>query len=211
MNRRTLLSSFGSQRRVRTTLVIAAVPLLVLSYWSSRPAVPSRAAEDPNLFWSIGAADNSSDEFLPGAQPNLIYQIGKSTPKKDWRERQGPGAVYRIEFPLDSVPTSAPLLSIDAFIFGITPNTVELRINGRRGYFRPQVTAASDIDERQANRVSYARTEIRVPFDAALLHPGKNTIDIRMSGDGSSLQYDCIRLQKSGGRSEEHTSELQSR
>jgi Polysaccharide lyase family 4, domain III len=166
---------------VRSALVLSAIALLALSYWSSPPAVPSWAAEDPNLYWSIGTQDDSSDEFLPGSQPNLTYTIGKSTPRKDWRERQGPGAVYRIEFPLDGVPSPAPLLVIDAFIFGITPHAVEVRINGRRGIFHPQVTAARDVDERDANRHSYAKTEIRVPFDAALLNQGKNTIDIRPS------------------------------
>jgi hypothetical protein len=156
---------------------------------------------DPNVIWSIGKPDGSSDEFAPGAAKTLVYEIGKSTAGKDWRERQDSAddqaPVYRIRFTLPPAPPLPAELLIEGFFLGASPRAAEIAVNSKRGFFRIQPAPATNLDERQASTPIFARQSLKVPIDLSFLRQGENEIGISFRGDGGSFHYDAISLRNS--------------
>ncbi|HZT31546.1 MAG TPA: glycosyl hydrolase-related protein [Bryobacteraceae bacterium] len=198
--------SVRRQARLRIGLALSATALLAFAFWSHRTAAaPVQAApvRDPNLLWTIGRADNSGDEFAPGAAAGLVYDTAAGAPERDWRQRQDAAAqsppVYRIRFRLDQ-PPAAPLgLHVDVFFLGAAPGTVEINVNGRPGRFRVQPDFGPDLDERQANIITHARQALRVPLDPSLLRADDNEIALAWYGADASVYYDRVSLARSAG------------
>ena len=90
--------------RYRIVAVTIGITLLWLQYSRERSRTVEAAARDadPAVIWSIGAPDNSGDEFAGGAVRTLTYTCGKSSPLRDWRQRQDAAeespSVYSIHF-----------------------------------------------------------------------------------------------------------------
>jgi hypothetical protein len=187
--------------RSRLAAVTLAVALLGLLYSRehSRPAKAARDA-DPNLIWSIGTSDNSGDEFGTGSVRSLTYTCGKSSPLKDWRQRQDADdespSVYRVRFNLDQPPGPATL-NVDGFFLGFAPRALVLEVNEKRGFFRVLPTGGPDLDERQANDITHSRQSFSIPVDASLLRSGANEIGLSFLGKGGAFYYDALSLRRS--------------
>lgn len=191
---------------VRLGLVLAAAAILAIGYRHDRvAAAPER---DPNVIWSIGKPDNSSDEFALGAAKEIAYNAARSRPEKDWRQRQDAASVYKINFDLD-VPPPSPLLAIDCYFLDAAPDGIELAVNGKRGFFRVRPAGGPNIDERQANNITYTRASLRLPIGAGYFRRGPNQIGISFTGDGRSIYYDALWLQRSGGGDSKLTATLE--
>lgn len=173
-------------------LLVAALALLAAAFLRHRPAARAVAEGDPNLFWSLGKADHSSDEFAPGAAKNVVYEIGRSSEERDWHKTQTPGSLYKIQFRAGQA--SAAVLKLDVFFEGVGPRGLELTMNGRRGFYRIQPAAGGpSLDERQANTILYSRQAFRIPLE---VRPGENELGLSLPGDEGSLEYDWLALEK---------------
>ncbi len=162
------MSFTPSHRSIRILLAVAAAILLTLVYVHEKRATTqaqSAPEGDPDIIWRIGVADGSSDEFAAGSSPSLTYQIGKSLPEQDWRERQNAAEqqapAYTITFDLEKLPAKTPLLAVDLYFLSIAPRAAELVVNGKRGIFRVRPEAAENLDERQANVINHSRCSLR--------------------------------------------------
>lgn len=197
-----------SGARCRIAVALVFVSLLGALYWRARPPLAQAAPEaDPDVIWSIGKSDNSSDEFVPGSQPKLFYIVGKSSPEKDWRERQmaaeGPGGpVYTVQFGMEEVPPAAEL-ALDLFFLGPSPSGMEIAVNGKRGRFRIRPAYGQDLDERQANTITYTRQSLRVPLEGSLLRRGENQIALSYLGKTGVVNYDSLALRKAASAGSE--------
>lgn len=177
---------------MRMVLLVAALALLAAAFLRHRPAARAVAEGDPNLFWSLGKADHSSDEFAPGAAKNVVYEIGRSSEERDWHKTQTPGSLYKIQFRAGQA--SAAVLKLDVFFEGVGPRGLELTMNGRRGFYRIQPAAGGpSLDERQANTILYSRQAFRIPLE---VRPGENELGLSLPGDEGSLEYDWLALEK---------------
>ena len=177
---------------MRMALLVAALALLAAAFLRHRPAARAVAEGDPNLFWSLGKADHSSDEFAPGAAKNVVYEIGRSSEERDWHKTQTPGSLYKIQFRAGQA--SAAVLKLDVFFEGVGPRGLELTMNGRRGFYRIQPAAGGpSLDERQANTILYSRQAFRIPLE---VRPGENELGLSLPGDEGSLEYDWLALEK---------------
>ncbi len=192
-----------SPTRSRLCVAIGFAVLVGLALWRwPAPVTEAALQADPNLVWSIGAADNSADEFVPGAEPALTYVVGQSEPGKHWRERQNASddkpPVYTVRFALSEVPAAAEL-ALDMFFLGPSPAATVITVHGKRGIFRIQPAGGQNLDERQANNITYSRQALRVPLDASLLKRGENEIGIAFRGSSGSVYYDSLALRKGAG------------
>ncbi|MBU4271581.1 MAG: hypothetical protein KKA28_06945 [Planctomycetes bacterium] len=194
---------------------IAAVTFLSIGQGPGKNAgAQAQAATEgePNVIWSIGKTDGFSDEFASGSSKGLTYEIGKSSPRKDWREKQDSAdhdpPVYRVRFRLDQVPASPPVLAIQCFSDALAPRAGQLDVNGKRGFFRIQPVAGPNLDGRQWG-FSHAKQSVRVPIEPSFLRQGENEIGISFLGGGSThsqasgLSYDSLALEKSSGATAE--------
>ena len=212
LKRRTLVYTPKMQGYVclRIGLALLAVGLLAIGYRQGRvAAAPER---DPNLVWSIGKPDNSSDEFALGTARLLTHDAAKGRPETDWRERQSAALkdapVYRVNFELDAVP-AAPLLAVDCYFLETAPDGAEVTVNGKRGYFRVLPQGAPDLDQRQSNDIKYSRAALRMPINPGHLRRGHNQIGIAFIGDGGSVHYDALWMARSGGGDSKLTATLE--
>jgi alpha-mannosidase len=187
--------------RSRTFLIIAALSLLAIGYWRTSRAGAAPPQNDPNVIWSIGQTDNSSDEFTLGSAESLSYTIGKDSASA-WRQQQESASanapVYRIDFGLDQVPAEAPTLALNCIYLGTSPAWLELTVNHKRGRFRVRPESAPDLDERQSNQITHSRQSFRIPLAPSWL-ASNNEIGISFSGAGGSVWYDSLALLRSGG------------
>jgi hypothetical protein len=161
-------------------------------------AAPYQASD---VIWSIGRADGSSDEFAAGSAKARTYEIGKSAPAKDWRERQDSAdeqaPVYAVRFALEQV-TPAELV-VEVFFLGPSPRAAVITVNGRRGYFRIRPEAAQNLDERQSSDMTFSRQTLRVPIDLSYLRAGENELGISFRGQNGRVYYDALSLRRTGG------------
>jgi alpha-mannosidase len=192
---------------IRLMLAALAAFLLVAVWSAGRAPVHAVGETDPNVYWSIGKADNSNDEFPAGSLPALTFEVGKHTAEKDWRQRQGSAdqnaPIYKVRFTLDQAPAGAPLLGLDCFFLGAPPRTMELDVNGKHGSFRVRPVAGKNLDERQANTINFTRAYLRAPIHPSFLKAGANEIGISFLGDDGIVNYDALWLQRSGGEGQE--------
>lgn len=197
---------FFAKRQVwlRLGLATVAASLLGVGYWRDRSGsrfVQAAPENDPNVVWTIGKTDNSSDEFGAGAARSLTYTIGRSSPSRDWRQRQDSaesGApVWKVRFRLDQAPPS-PVIALDCFYLGASPQSIELNVNGKRGLFRIRPAGGPDLDGRQANNITHSRQSFRMPVDPSYLRQGENELAISFAGDGGSVYYDSLALLRNG-------------
>jgi hypothetical protein len=151
---------------------------------------------DPNVIWTIGRDDNSPDEFGLNSAKEISYEIGRNSPR-DWLQQQKADVqVATIGFPLESVPSFAPVLALDCAFTGVAPRTLELRVNGKRGSFRIRPLQARDLDQSTSYMPTYSRASPRIPLDTSLLQAGQNKIALSFSGEGGSINYDRVALLK---------------
>jgi hypothetical protein len=187
---------------LRGGLVLAGAGLLVIGYRHDRGPVQAAQERDPNVVWSVGKPDNSSDEFALGSARQINYDAAKGQPEKDWRQRQDAALkdppVYNVNFDLDALPPS-PLLAIDCYFVDTPPDAVAVTVNGKRGYFRVQPVAAQNLDDRQSNDIRYSRAALRMPINPDHLQRGRNQIGIAFLGDGGSVHHDALWLARTGG------------
>lgn len=187
--------------RSRIAAATIAISLLCLEYQRERSRTVEAAARqaDPAVIWSIGTPDNSGDEFAAGVARALTYTCGKSSPLKDWRQRQDGAeespSVYSIHFGLDQQPSPA-VLSVDGFYIGFAPRAMVVEVNGKRGWFRVSPVGGPDLDERQANFAIHARQSFRIPMDASLFRRGSNQIGLSFLGESGSFYYDALSLRR---------------
>ncbi len=194
---------------MRARLTILFVCLLAAAYIATRRSIPVKALQpsDPNEVWSIGTADNTSDEFAAGTVSSLVYQVGSSS-NPDWRQqqavRESEKAVYAVRFALSAVPP-APLFEMKCLLLGGGPSGVEIAVNGKRGYFRFQPAFSPDFDERTANQPIHSEHLFRVPIDPAYLRDGSNELSISFLGTAgnATAYFDYLKLLKTGGEGSE--------
>src|SRR5690349_8023964 len=108
--------------------VVSAGLVAMLWCWSSGAQAQPHSQSSPGILWEIGTADNSGDEFGPGSEPSLTYDVSKAT-AKNWRAVQETRSVYKIVFPLGRVPQEPPVLVMKGFFLTICPRGVIVRIN----------------------------------------------------------------------------------
>jgi hypothetical protein len=154
-----------------------------------------------DLIWSIGKADGSSDEFATGAAKGLTYEIGKSSARKDWRERQDSAdeqaPVYTVRFALEQAEPAE--LVVEVFLLGPSPRSAEITVNGRRGFLRIRPEAAQNLDERQSSDMTFSRQTLRALIDLSYLRAGENEIGISFRGKGGRVYYDSVSLRRTAG------------
>jgi len=184
----------------REHLLFALAASVVLFATGGKAQAQPRSQTSPGIFWEIGTADNSGDEFGSRSETSLTYDVSKAT-AKNWRAvQEADGSVYKIVFPLERVPQDPPLLTINGFFLTVCPRGVVVSINNKRGFFRLPFEPGPTLDQRQTNAMLYTRTSLRIPVDPALLHQGSNEIAISLDGDSGSLYYDAVRLENGGGK-----------
>jgi len=192
--------------RIIVILVFVAA-LLIAFFQQGRIPGPARAAApppDPDVLWSIGQTDGAGYEFGMGSAKALAFRPGKDTAKDGWRESQScaetESPVYKVIFPLEEVPAQGAVLSAELYSLGLAPRTLELTVNGRRGRFRLKPSQGQNIDERQANSITYARQSLRIPVDPAYLRRGENEIGLAFRGESGTIHYDSLALRKAAER-----------
>ncbi len=158
-------------------------------------ALTVQVAHSAGPIWSIGAANNSADEFSPGSARSLVYDTAVAGPK-DWRERIEADQRYVIRFHLTEAPGAA-VLAIEGFLMEAGPDMIEVVVNGRRGTFRVTPLHGKDLDMRQGSILTHTRVSLRVPIQASFLKPGANEIALSVTGEGGGTVYfDWLALER---------------
>ena len=174
---------------------------------------------DGRQVWEIGVPDRTAGEFLHGDHyyqwglynqypkdfPNDVhYIVGKSDFHKDWNYAQvprasddtgrstGPPTTWTVSFDLPRALTGKATLRL-AFA-GSSAREVVVGVNGQTVGSSGPLSDTATI-RRDAIR-GYWR-ERSVPFDAALLKAGTNTLTLTIPAGGvmSGVQYDYLRLE----------------
>jgi rhamnogalacturonan endolyase len=166
--------------------------------------------------WQIGTPDRSAAEFRHGDDyrewglwnqfpkdfPNGVnFIIGQSKERTDWnyaqvnaqQNGQWVGTTWNILFDTPQQPLSgAAVLRI---AFAATHNAILITsINGKQ--IERYRTPADSTMIRSGIHGQYSEHDI--VFDAATLHPGRNTISLAQTAGGNeikSVMYDCLRLE----------------
>lgn len=179
----------------------AAVALLAAAYLreaGTRRSVSAAQTNDPNIVWRIGTPDNSSDEFSSGSAPALVFEVGKNA-ASDWKQKQDAAdkdpSVYKIRFSLDQVPP-APVFALDCFFLGAAPGSMIVEVNGKRGSYRLRPVAGENLDERQANAITFTRGLVRAALPASALRAGVNEMSLSFLGDTGIVNYDALWLER---------------
>ncbi len=185
----------------RGMLAGAALALLAAAYLrvsDAKRSVSAAQSNDPNIVWRIGTPDNSNDEFSSGSAPSFVFDVGKNAPG-DWKQKQDAAdnnpAVYQIRFALDQVPP-APVFAIDCFFLGAAPGSVIVDVNGKRGSYRLRPVAGENLDERQANTITFTRGAVRAAIPPSALRQGNNVIALSYLGDTGIVNYDALWLER---------------
>jgi len=166
--------------------------------------------------WQIGTPDRTAKEFRHGDDyrqwglwlqypkdfPNGVnFVIGQSKERTDWnyaqvnvqQNGQWIGTTWNILWDMAQAPKPGTATLRLALASGHNAKLTIL-VNGKPvGSFR---TAADNAMIRAGIHGQYSEQDI--PFDATLLHPGRNTIALQQSAAGNvqkSLMYDCVRLE----------------
>jgi len=185
----------------RGILAGAAAALLAAAYLrvpDAKRSVSATQTSDPNIVWRIGTPDNSNDEFSSGSAPSFVYEVGKNAPG-DWKQKQDAAdrnpPVYKIRFDLAEVPP-APLFAVDCFFLGAAPGSMIVDVNGKRGSYRLRPVAGENLDERQANTITFARGFVRAAIPVSVLRKGANEISLSFLGDTGIVNYDALWLER---------------
>jgi rhamnogalacturonan endolyase len=171
--------------------------------------------------WQIGTPDRTAKEFRHGDDyrqwglwlkfpqdfPNGVnFVIGQSKESTDWnyaqvnvqQNGQWVGTTWHILFDTQEPPHSG--VATLRLAFASTTNArMVIDLNGQQiGTFR---TARDNAMIRAGIHGQYS--EVDVPFDAAMLKPGRNSIGLTQTAGGNALKgvmYDCVRLELDGSR-----------
>ena len=151
---------------------------------------------DPAILWSIGQADNSSDEFGLAPAPHP-FDTAASSPK-DWPQTQSAGEnnSRHLRFLLPEPTPAAVELVLDFNFTAVAPESVEIRLNGNSGAARIQPAYAPDLDQRTSYLPTYSRQQLRIPMDGMLLHAGANELAITFQGEAGSVNWDHLALRR---------------
>ena len=172
--------------------------------WYGRPlwqiGIPNRSAEEfrhGDHYWQWGLYLRYPEEF----PHDVDFLVGVSDWRTDWNYAQPPrpngrggwtDTTWRVRFVLDHAPKGTAVLRLG--ICGARGGPVRVAVNGR---------AIGDTGELPESGVMHrdgirgVQIERNLPFDAALLHPGTNVIELTKSArqwtDG--VLYDVLRLE----------------
>jgi rhamnogalacturonan endolyase len=169
--------------------------------------------------WEIGIPDRTSGEFLNGDRywrwgiyneypqqfpHDVDFVIGKSDFHKDWNmmqvphatnnsgKSQGTGTTWSIDFDLAKAENGKATLRL-AFA-GTEARSLTVMVNGKTVDILTGLPNTSVI-HRDSDRGFWEERD--VPFDASLLKPGKNTIQLAIPAGSvmNGVQYDYLRLE----------------
>jgi rhamnogalacturonan endolyase len=169
--------------------------------------------------WEIGTPDRTAGEFRHGDHywtwgiynqypkdfPNdVVYTVGKSDARQDWNLMQvprghddtgrgkGTATTWTVKFRLPKEEHGRATLRI-AFA-GTEIKSLQVAVNGTAVGTLADFINTSVI-HRDADRGYWCERE--VPFDAALLHGGENTLTLAIPAGGvmNGVEYDYLRLE----------------
>jgi rhamnogalacturonan endolyase len=166
--------------------------------------------------WQIGTPDRTAKEFRHGDDyrqwglwqkfpidfPNGVnFVIGQSHERTDWnyaqvnvlQNGQWVGTTWNILFDTPK-PPGPGTATLRLALAGAQNAVVQITVNGQHvGRFR---TAADNAMIRAGIHGQYSEEDI--PFDAAILKPGRNDIGLSQTAAGNAqknVMYDCVRLE----------------
>src|SRR5579884_2587976 len=163
------------------------------------------AFDQQHTVWQIGNFDQSPVEFSSGRIENVHFDVGSSTPEKDWPRSQRTGQSYRISFPLNRIHGSYKL-TIAALIDRPRVPALKIDINQHAGifYLHPQLSyARSDFSYAFDPHESQSTVTLDIP--PAFLISGANSITITCIDDPPTpagaeeiggISYDALRLEQ---------------
>jgi len=175
------------------------------------------------LAWEIGTPDRDTTEFRHGNNyfmpylykgfalefPNpLVYNVGVSTPDKDWnyaqsgyRPDKGSPQLWRwqIKFNLPDLPASGEANLVIA-VAGSNRAHVQVNVNDGKtvSTFTPPLNAGNAL-LRQGSHAKYSVQNISIPISS--LHKGQNVIELvetSIKDDADYVSYDYLALEMPG-------------
>ena len=189
------------------TPMFRSFSFLLISVCAGTPAM---AEEGSMILWTIGTADNNTQEFLlaPGdygayREPGL-YCVGLSDPARDWPYvHPGPADgwaggkphTFTIVFFLAAAPEAGSCrLVLDlADTHGQQPPMVNITVNGKSHDRRTSPGSGSDASV-SGNPEAGKKSRINPSFPASLLQTGENTFAITTTS-GSWMLYDAVHME----------------
>jgi rhamnogalacturonan endolyase len=173
--------------------------------------------------WQIGVPNRSASEFLMGTNhwhwglyleyaklfPNDVnYVVGKSDWRKDWFIYQVPHAenddgtarskgratTWTIHFDVPKAESLDGHAILRLALDGVAARNIDVGVNGTPA---GQVTGLTYNATVNRDGIEGSWEEKDVSFDAAMLHPGENTITLTLPAGGltNGVSYDALRLE----------------
>jgi rhamnogalacturonan endolyase len=169
--------------------------------------------------WQIGIPNRSASEFLNGNDHwhwgeyiqyaklfphDVNYTIGKSDFHKDWFIYQVPHDAtgrghgretpWKVNFDLPAAPAPGQKGVLRLALSGVGSRSIGVQVNGKDAGAVTGLVYNATINR---DGIEGSWVEKDLPFDAALLHAGANTLTLTIPAGGitSGVAYDVVRLE----------------